>query len=277
MDTNMEAVKSVEPARRLFENLFIRRHDANTFQVLSDGIAACIQNARRLYDDANLLFKKDKWPSGTFLLTTAHEEIAKTYIIVDMCRLDPYRHRSTLIRLCYAFYDHIYKYAYSEVAHLAKDQNIQDAQRDWQECLDKWTPDVDDGETSTSLIHETHFLRELPIYIDFLDYAQRWSAPRADLAEYTYSMGLGIVPARTALECLEKTLEIGLFSPTVLGLVNREFSRHYISDKTVGALVRNLHAKTAQIIQKETGIPEIAYLESALNAIPLYHFTTLRT
>ena len=111
----MEQVKRVTPDKKLFENVFLNREDEEIIQLLSEGIVAVINNAENLYSDARLMFKNSRWTSWRFLLTTANEEMAKSYILLDTCRLDFSRHQSVLKRLCYAFYDHVSKYAYGNI------------------------------------------------------------------------------------------------------------------------------------------------------------------
>ena len=111
----MEQVKRITPDKKLFENIFLNRDTEEIVQLLSDGIAAVINNAENLYQDAELMLKNSRWTSWRFLLTTANEEMAKSYILLDACRLDFSRHQSILKRLCYAFYDHISKYAYGNI------------------------------------------------------------------------------------------------------------------------------------------------------------------
>jgi AbiV family abortive infection protein len=260
--------------RKLYENLFLNRSPEEIFHLLSDGILAFIANAERLYNDAQLLFKQGRWASGRFLLTTANEEMAKPYIFIDTCRVDFSRHQSILVRLCYAFYDHKYKFAYNNVLNNLKITNMQNAKDEWLESVERWIPysEKEDAEP----IHETYFLREMPLYIDFLDHDQRWSTPEEDIAEYNYSMGGGILDSESAINLLKKTQESGLFSSGILKLINKNFKKHYFSETTSNDLLVELHKKTAKQIETKWGISEIIYQESSLRAIPLYHFLTVQ-
>jgi len=270
----VKATRRLSPDRKLYENLFLNRSPEETFHILSDGILAFVANAERLYDDAQLLFKQGRWTSGRFLLTTANEEMAKPYIFLDACRLDFSRHQSNLVRLCYAFYDHTYKYAYNNVLNSLNVQNMQDAKSEWLESVERWIP-YSENENAEP-IHETYFLREMPLYIDFLDHDQRWSTPKEDIAEYNYSMGGGILDSKSALARLKKTQQSGLFSPSVLNLINEKFKKHYFSDMNSDETLLNLHVKTAKQIETKTGVSATIYQESSLNTIPLYHFLTLQ-
>lgn len=260
--------------RKLYENLFLNRSPEETFHLLSDGILAFVANAKRLYDDAQLLFKQGRWTSGRFLLTTANEEMAKPYIFLDACRLDFFRHQSNLVRLCYAFYDHTYKYAYNNVLNSLHVQNMQDAKNEWLESVERWMPYSE--KEDVELIHETYFLREMPLYIDYLDHDQRWSTPNEDIAEYNYSMGGGILDSEEALERLEKTQQSGLFSAGVLNVINETFKKYYFSDKTTDEILVKLHNKTARQLETKIGILGTTYKESSLYKTPLYHFLTMQ-
>jgi AbiV family abortive infection protein len=123
----MEQVKRVAPDKKLFESIFLNRRADDIVQLLSDGIVAVITNAENLYEDAQVMFKNSRWTSWRFLLTTANEEMAKAYILLDACRLDFFRHQSTLKRLCYAFYDHVSKYAYRNIINGKETLSLQEA------------------------------------------------------------------------------------------------------------------------------------------------------
>ena len=116
----------------------------------------------------------------------------------------------------------------------------------------------------------------MPLYIDFLDHVQQWSTPEEDIAEYNYSMGGGILDSDSAINRLKKTQESGLFSSSILKLINENFKKHYFSETTSNDLLVKLHKKTAQQIETKMGISEITYQESSLRAIPLYHFLTMQ-
>jgi len=266
----MEQVKRITPDKKLFENIFLNRESEEILQLLSDGIAAVINNAENLYQDAQLMFKNSRWTSWRFLLTTANEEMAKSYILLDACRLDFSRHHSVLKRLCYAFYDHVSKYAYGNIINSKETYSLQEAKIEWQDSTTRWI--LEDSQP----IHETYFLREAPLYVDFLDYDQLWSTPLNLVAEYNYSMGLGITDFQAALERLKTTQQSGLFSSSILKLINENFKKHYFSETTSNDLLAKLHKKTAKQIETKMGISEITYQESSLRAIPLYHFLTVQ-
>ena len=267
----MEQVKRTTPDKNLFENIFSNRETEEIIQLLSDGIDAVINNAENLYQDAQLMFKNSRWASWRFLLTTTNEEMAKSYILLDTCRLDFARHQSVLKRLCYAFYDHVSKYAYGNIINSKDIHNLQEAKIEWQDSTTRWALDDD-----TQPIHETYFLREAPLYVDYLDYDQLWSTPLDLVAEYNYSMGSGIPNFQAALERLKMTQQVGLFSSNILNLINENFKKHYFSEATPDEALVSLHKKTAKQIETKTSVSATTYQESSLHTIPLYHFLTMQ-
>ena len=261
-------------SRRLYENLFLKHSPEETFDLISDGILAFIANADRLCEDAQILFKQGRWASGRFLLAIADEEMAKPYIFLDVCRLDFSHHQKELLQLCDAFYDHVYKYAYYKVISNLNIQTIQDAMTEWLESVEKWVPYSENDDVKS--IHETYFLLEIPLSIDFLDYDQRWSTPIEDVADYNYTMGAGISDSKATLELLKKTQRYGLFSSNTLRTINEYFKKHLISEITDDEILSSLHEKVATDIEQNLKIPVIAYKESSLHAIPLYHFLPMQ-
>ena len=103
------------PRLILYKNLFTELDHSGTLNRISDGITAIINNVNRLLEDVEILAKSNKYASAGFLLTTADEETAKVYILLDMCRLDFIRHENYLKNLCRGFYDHVVKYAYKTI------------------------------------------------------------------------------------------------------------------------------------------------------------------
>jgi AbiV family abortive infection protein len=98
-----------ERGQQLFKNLFMDRDCNAILEVISAGLTAILSNAKRLTQDVTLLANSKRFASAAFLMATADEEIAKSYILIDMCRLDFLRHHSVLKALCQAFYSHVAK------------------------------------------------------------------------------------------------------------------------------------------------------------------------
>ena len=172
----MSVDRGPKPSSLLYQNLFDRRSGEQSTEIIADGVSSVLANAKRLLVDAELMQEAGRLSTARFLITTAREEIAKTYILVDMCRLDFARHESVLRKLCQAFYDHIAKHAYIEVLTFVNIKSMNDAKGVWQRAVKRWWQgSYESGEPD--MPHETYFDREMPLYVDFGDYDQKWLLP----------------------------------------------------------------------------------------------------
>ena len=262
--------------KRFFEAIFINRQRDQSIELIANGIIALIQNATRLYEDALILIENSRWTGAKYFLTTADEEMAKVYILIDCCRLDFIRHHSVLKKLTDAFYDHTIKHAYMHVIRNTDQDNIQEILEEWRRSIEGWEEFVDEDGNEPISYHETHFTREIPLYIDFDFFDQCWTKPASYLAEYSRSMGYGQTWVEEDLKLLQQSQSDGLFSVVVLTIFNEGFNKNYINEKTAINTVKRLNAKIAAKIENLTGINVGLYDRSALNKYPLYHLSTLR-
>ena len=178
-------IKPPMPAKLLYENVFVRRDREGSLELLSEGLVAFAENAARLIDDAVLLVKAERYGTAAFLVATADEEMAKSYILLDACRLDFSRYESVLRSLCRAFYSHVAKHAYSKVTRF-KWHNMAHVKEVWDVETTRWwsSPGYESGEPD--MPHETYFEREMPLYVDFVDQDQKWFTPRAGTRKYVF-------------------------------------------------------------------------------------------
>ena len=202
------------------------------------------------------------------------EEMAKTYILVDMCRLDFGRYESVLRRLCQAFYDHIAKYAYVEVLTFVNVKSMNDAKGIWQHAVRRWWPgSYEDGDPD--MPHETYFDREMPLYVDFGDYDQKWLLPADSDQRAHFEPFLGRTPlseAHKLLDPWEKASSLRLCAPEVLTAVNRVFAQRYVKETTdVNTLVA-LYKRVAQALESDLGLRPKDFEQCPLHQWPLYHF-----
>ena len=79
--------ESERPDVTMVRCLFEGRSEATILGDLANGIVGCTRNARRLLDDAAFLVQAERYATATFVTTTATEEIAKAYILLDACGL----------------------------------------------------------------------------------------------------------------------------------------------------------------------------------------------
>lgn len=267
--------RAPQRADQLYENLFARRSSVQTLEALSDGLNSIVDNANRLLVDATKLANAKRYSSASFLLATANEEMAKSYILLDMCRLDFARHTNILYGLCRAFYDHVAKHAYNEVARSSHFTDMSHVKEMWDLEITKWWPAPNDESGEPDMPHATYFSREMALYVDFIDYDQKWHIPLPDSRQHVFKPILGsseLVRSRAALKRLRQTSAAGLYSPQCLVILDDVFKQHYVSVKTSNAQIIKLYDKVAHGIIKETGITKDMFDKSSLNECPLYSF-----
>jgi AbiV family abortive infection protein len=218
--------------KRFFEAIFVDCKRDQSIELLNSGIIALINNASRLYEDALVLIKDYRWTGAKIFLTTADEEMAKVYILLDCCRLDFKRHQSVLKKLSFAFYDHTAKHAYMQVIRNANQDSIQEIHEEWQNGIEHWEDPLDNEIDGPISYHATYFTREIPLYIDFNFLDKCWTDPALDLAEYSQSMGYGQTWVEDDLALLQRSKSDGMFSVDVLTIFNEKFKRNYINQKT---------------------------------------------
>ncbi len=265
--------RAPKPADLLFKNLFGECKPEESFERVASGLSASHRNAERLLSDVRFLVGTGRLSSARFLLTTAREEIAKSYILVDMCRLDLEKHGSVLRCLCRAFYNHITKHAYLKVCEFPN-ITLSYAKTIWEGETRRWWPgSYEDGEPD--MPHDTVFNRELPLYIDYDDYAGEWLIP-ADSDENAYfTEMLGETPVSKTeklIELWQKADSIGLCSPSVLAILNAVFKKHYVREDTTQEQLVRLYDQVADRVGTEVGIPREPLMASPFVQCPLYHF-----
>ena len=272
--------KKRHPADLLFKNLFEECTPAESFKLIAEGISASYRNADRLLSDVQYLIDGDRLSSARFILTTAREEIAKSYILLDMCRLDWQRHNCVLRRLCGAFYNHIEKHAYLEVLDFPNIHSMADVKRLWEiEIKRLWPAPFESGEPD--MPHDTYFNRELPLYIDYGDYDRRWLIP-TDSEEKIYferEGGRRIYQIKRRIETWKQAESIDIYSSKILAILNTVFKKHYLQEDTTRMELCRLYETTAQRVSQEIGITPDLFMDSPLLRLqwPLYHFvSTLR-
>ncbi len=269
----MKNDKKPAPSDLLFKNLFEERTATESFELIAEGISASYKNADRLLLDAQYLIEGGRLSSARFILTTAREEIAKSYILLDICRLDWKRYNPVLRRLCRAFYNHISKHAYVEVLDFANIHSIADVKDLWEiEVRRLWPAPFESGEPDMS--HDTFFDRELPLYIDYGDYDRCWLVP-TDSEEKTYFKIAGekrFSQIERRIEAWKRAESIGICSPQVFAILNTVFKKHYLREDATQMKLYRLYERSAQCVSQETGITADLFMDSPIIQWPLYHF-----
>ena len=266
--------KGPNPADLLFKNLFEESSLEKSFELIAEGLSASYRNADRLLSDARYLIEGGRLSSARFILTTAREEIAKSYILVDTCRLDLEKHTSVLRRLCRAFYDHISKHAYLEVLDSPNIHSMAKAKELWDIEVKRWWPaGPEDGEPD--MPHDTWFDREFPLYIDYGDYDRRWLIP-VDSDQNVYFMEMfGKTPVSKAEKLIKPWREAdlsGISMPKVLFILNGIFKKHYIRENATQDELLRFYKQVAKRVTAKTDISTELFMDSPFVQWPLYHF-----
>lgn len=266
--------KGPKPADLLFKNLFEDSTPVKSFELIAEGLSASYRNADRLLSDAQYLLEGGRLSSARFLLTTSREEIAKSYILADMCRLDLEKHTSVLRCLCRVFYDHISKHAYLEVIDFPNIHSMADAKKLWDIEVKRWWPaSPEDGEPD--MPHDTYFDREFPLYIDYGDYDRRWLVPNNSDQNAYFMEVLGETPVSKAEELIKPWRDAGVASistPETLSILNAIFKNHYIREGVTREELLRLYKQVAKRVTAESGIDAELFMESPFVQWPLYDF-----
>jgi len=229
-----------------------------------------------LLSDARLLVEGGRLSSARFLLTTSREEVAKSYILVDACRLDLRKDVSVLHKLCKAFYDHIFKHAYMEVLHVYFPiiDSMTDAKYKWESEVQRWWPGSPEyGEPD--MPHRTYFDREFPLYIDYGDYDRCWQIPTDSIQIADFRESFGETPISNTEKLIEpwrRAESVGLCSPEVLAILNATFNEHNKEEHGTWAQLLRLYKEVAQRVAADKGIAPTVFMDSPFVKWPLYHF-----
>lgn len=264
-----------KPGIKLYENVFVGLDHHETLQRISDGIHAVISNAARLLEEVELLVGSDHFATASFLLATADEEMAKIYILLDMCRLDFSKHENKLKNLCRAFYDHVAKCAYNEVMRFEIEfRDMRHVKEVWIAEITRWWPSgYESGEPDFP--HDTYFKRELPLYVDFIEYDQEWHIPQQDTNKFYFNASFGediFSKSKDAMNKLSKTEDFQLFDIKYLQILNDTFRKDNFSENTETELITGLYEKVKSQLPKNL---QNSFEESALNEWPLYPFVNI--
>lgn len=264
------------PADALFDNLFEYCTTTESFKIIAEGISASYKNAGRLLSDAEYLLDGGRLSSARFILTTAREEIAKSYILLDTCMLDWKKRAPVLRRLCRAFYDHITKHAYLEMLDFPNINSMVEAKDIWDIEVKRWWP-ADYGDGEPDMPHDTVFNRDLPLYVDYGDYDRCWQVPTdSDQDIYFMFKGmLGETPISRTLELInrwEQAESADICSPQLLTILNAVFKRRRLREDTTRTQLYSLYEEVAQRVSLETDVSPELFMASPLVRWPLYHF-----
>lgn len=269
MSKNLD--RGPKPAQLLFKNLFEDCCTKESFEAIAAGVSACWRNSERLLSDATCLIQSSRLSSARFLVTTAREELAKSYILVDACRLDFGKHKSVLRKLCRAFYDHICKHAYLEVLEVNGKfvDSMEQAKGLWEIAAKPWWPSRGLEYGEPDMPHSTCFDRQLPLYVDYSDYDRFWCIP-SDAEQYR----IPSVYEQTSklVETWRSAESEGLCGPEVFEAMNTIFRNQYLKEDSTTKQLQRLFRNAAVRVEDATSISAEIFLESPLIQWPLYDF-----
>lgn len=256
----------------MYKNLFTELDHSGTLSRISDGITATITNANRLLEDVEILVKSNKYASAGFLLATADEEMAKVYILLDMCRLDFGRHENYLKKLCRGFYNHVVKYAYRTIIEPIRSyHDMKHVREFWlAETTRYWPSGFESGEPDFP--HDTVFHRELPLYVDFIDYDQVWHIPDNTFNSYRFEKMIGedaISKSKKFLKRIKDSANKGFFEKEILSIINEDYKKQIISEKTTTNKIQKIYKKIQSRMPTDV---QADFKESSLCEWPLYYF-----
>ena len=261
----------------LYRSIFENNDESTTIKLISDGLVCVVDNASRLLDDVELLVAKDKYASARFLLATADEEMAKSYILLDMCRLNFEKHSSVLRSLCKAFYDHVLKHAYNAIHRFNRVQDLNDARKIWKIEITKWWPNNDPKSGEPDMPHDTYFSREMPLYVDYINYDRQWSVPsnEREAAHFEKNSAMNfLVISKKHLGILKSSYTNGFYDSQILSIFHNEFRTQYVGEGfEKDALLRiydKIDAAIGKRFPKKTG----TLFDTNLCSWPIYHFLT---
>ncbi len=258
----------------LYQALFGTGDPTKTLATISAGIHRIVENAEMLLDDAVALADARRFESADFMVATAREEMAKIYILVDMCRLDFAKHEGELQRLCRAFYNHVVKHAYYEL-NAKSWPGIQEAaefKSAFEHETQKWFPGAPYDEPDMPPV--TYFSRESNLYVDWDDNASEWSNPRSPAKGYFFGCNWlsPLSDARKALDKLKGSRDCRLFEADRLCVLHSHFSAEFFDDKATTDRLLKLYQSVGAEIERRWGLPLAEFVRSEVHNWPLYAF-----
>jgi len=277
-----------KPGALLYRGIFDGAQPRLVVSRLADGIIEVYQNVVNLMDDMKYLVADERFAVGSFVLSTASEEIAKIHLLLDACRLNFVKHDNQAKHLCAAFYDHIKKHAYIEMMHmfeLPHNRDMGALTQIWEYATKKWWPgDLESGEPD--MPHDTVFDRQWPLYVEFDSISRQWHRPSNATQKFRFAfLGAGEIDldnpnpnSSSYADLLQDykrvaySYSIGIFSQEILQIAQDIYGQKYLSKQTATSDIRLLYENLSKRLNTEFGITEEQLMSSSLAMWPLYDF-----
>jgi AbiV family abortive infection protein len=163
------------------------------FVKLLKGAEICLKNAKRLLEDANILSREGRYPSGHILAMLSHEEVAKAFFLLDF----------------YERGEDLSKKQWEKItkgrAHSQKLELIQRKEIEWIDKLleeeTKWTKDF--SESLGKLARAEQVMKERLTYVDYSFPKQEWMDPEKEPAADKFNCQMRIELSEWAISKLE--------------------------------------------------------------------------
>jgi len=149
---------------------------------------------------------------------------------------------------------------------------MKEVQEMWGNNVKKWWPsDPESGEPD--MPHDTKYLREMPLYVDYSDWDGCWYNPQRKKGILHKSARLyPIEYAEEELKLFRMTHNAGLYKEESLSIINEIYRKQYVTENTKMVRIYSLYENAADQIEKRLTIPRGKFINSFITKWPLYHF-----
>jgi AbiV family abortive infection protein len=175
---------------------------------IAEGIAACLQNARALVEDAKVLVRAKRHPRALTCLLAAKQELGKVDVLGAMARIDDQK-QEHWADLWKSFHSHVVKGTYAAV------QTTPDQLRGSFGSVFAAIPG------SFQIASSEEELRQASLYVDFSERRRCWTSP---LSTDPAAVEKHLESTQKVLERLEHYQNSGLFSAQALKIQHEELS-----------------------------------------------------
>ena len=164
--------------------------DVIEFVKLPQGAEICLKNAERLLEDAKILFREDRYPSGHVLAMLSHEEVAKAFFLLDF-----YERREDLRK---KQWEKITKGR----AHSRKLDLIQRKEIEWIDKVlwEKTELTENLSESLKRLARAEQIIKERLTYVDYSFSKHEWMNPETELASDKFNCEMRIELSEWAVD-----------------------------------------------------------------------------
>jgi AbiV family abortive infection protein len=178
-----------------------------SIEQLAEGIEACIENARQLFDDACLLLEAGRWARAMSLFIATMEEVGKVSVLAGMSRI-PHSNQALWSDLWRDFRSHEVKGTH------AFTQTYPDEARGQPDLL------LAAAIEQYQLAPLGERLRQRGTFVDFHAREKRWLRPQEATKEEVVAW---LERAAAALGRVERLYHLGLYSVASLRLQNETY------------------------------------------------------